>query len=166
MLFRRHFEGDRLLEMEGNVGFHPLVHGPIPLILGVVAGTRASGINHRQWRGVLNSIPLEHGIRVAPTTVRGNQPVEVENVGFYPLVHGFTCLIKANPNEIAEVTSTGYREAVDVPGVILHEPNIKTSCVVRFMLYANFDSGIVNGRIGVAGAISPRTADIHVCGNR
>ncbi|CAN0428865.1 unnamed protein product, partial [Laminaria digitata] len=52
-------------------------------------------------------------------------------------------LIKDNPNDIAQVTSTEYLEAVDVPGVPPHELNLKIGCVVMFIRNVNFDSGIL-----------------------
>lgn len=38
-------------------------------------------------------------------------------------------LIKDNPSDMAEATSTEYLEAVDVPGVPPHELHLKTGCV-------------------------------------
>lgn len=76
--------------------------------------------------------------------------------------HSSNHLIKDNPNDIAEVTSTEYLEAVDVPGVPPHELNLKRGCVVMFIRNVNFDSGIVNGRKGIVRAISPRVVDVQV----
>ena len=71
-------------------------------------------------------------------------------------------LIKSNPRDIEEVTSTAFLEAVDVPGVHPHNLHLKVGCVLMFIHNVNFDSGIVNGKKGIVRAGSPRIVDVEV----
>ncbi|CAM9351950.1 unnamed protein product [Hapterophycus canaliculatus] len=70
-------------------------------------------------------------------------------------------LIKANPNDIAEVTSP-FLQSVDVPGMPPHNLDLKVGCVVVFVRNVNFASGIVKGRKGVVCAISPRVVVVKM----
>ena len=71
-------------------------------------------------------------------------------------------LIKSNPRDIEEVTSTEFLQAVDVPGVPPHNLHLKVGCVVMFIRNVNFDSGIVHGEKGIVRAVSPRIVDVEV----
>ncbi|CAM9250899.1 unnamed protein product, partial [Laminaria digitata] len=54
-------------------------------------------------------------------------------------------ILKSSPNDIAEVTSPEFLEAVDVPGVPPHNLRLKVGSVIMFIRNVNFDTGIVNG---------------------